>query len=51
MCTLHNFTCVLLSETVKDVESTVQDVEAKGNPVKLTAFLYCRFFIVKAHLE
>ena len=32
---------MLLSVTVKDVESTVQDVETtKGNPVNVTAFSY-----------
>ena len=32
--------CMLLSVTVKDVASTLQDVETKGNPVNLTAFSY-----------
>ena len=31
MCTLHDFTCMLLS-------ITVQDVETKANPVNLEAF-------------
>ena len=31
MCTLHDFTCVLLSVMA-------QDVERKGKPVNLTAF-------------
>ena len=41
MCTLHDFKCMLPSVTAQDVESTVQDVEAKGNPINLTAFSYC----------
>ena len=40
MGTVHDFTCMLLSVTVQDVESTVQDLETKGNPVNLTAFSY-----------
>ena len=40
MCTLHNFTCMLLSVTVQDVESTVQDVGTEGNPVNLTTLSY-----------
>ena len=43
MCALHDFTCMLLSVTVHDIESTAQDcpdVETKGNPVILTAFSY-----------
>ena len=40
MRTLHDFTCTLLSVTVQDIESTVQDVKTKGNPVNLTAFSY-----------
>ena len=35
---LHNFTCMLLSVIVHDVESTVHDVETRGNPVNLTEF-------------
>ena len=38
MYTFHNF--MLLTETVQDVESTIQDVETKGIPVNLTAFSY-----------
>ena len=30
-CSLHDFTCMLLSATVKDVESIVQDGETKVN--------------------
>ena len=40
MRTLHDFTCILLSVTVQDVQSTVQNVETKVNPVNLTAFFY-----------
>ena len=40
MCTLHNFTCIILSGTVQDVESTVQIIETKDNPVNLTGFSY-----------
>ena len=45
MCTLHDFTCVLLSVTVQVVESTVRDVETKGIPVNLTAFEITRIHI------
>ena len=38
ICTLHDFTCMLLFETVQDVESTAQDVGTNGNPVNLTVF-------------
>ena len=40
MCTSHDFTCTLLSVTVQDVGSTIQDFETKANPVILTAFSY-----------
>ena len=40
MCVLHDFTCMLLSVTEQDVESTVKDIEAKGIPVNSTAFSY-----------
>ena len=30
MCTLHDFTYMLLSVTIQDIESTVQDAETKG---------------------
>ena len=40
MYALHDFTCMLLSVTAHDVESTVQDVETKANPVILTAVSY-----------
>ena len=32
-CSLHDFTCMLLS-------ITLQDVDTKGNPVLLTEFFY-----------
>ena len=35
---------MLLSVTVKDVISTVQDVKRKGKAVNLTAFSYWGFF-------
>ena len=39
MCTLLDFTCMLLSMTVQFVESIiVQDVETNGNYVNLTTF-------------
>ena len=38
MSTLDNFTCMLLSVTVQDVRSTLQDVQIKGNPVNLMSF-------------
>ena len=37
---LHVVTCTLISKTEEDVETTVQDVETKDNPVNLTAFFY-----------
>ena len=40
MCTLSDFTCMLLSVTVQNAESILQDVGIKGNPVNLTAFSY-----------
>ena len=40
ICTLRDFTCMLLSETVQDIKSTVQDSEIKCNPVNSTAFSY-----------
>ena len=40
MHNLHDFTCILISITAQDVESTVQDVKIKDNPVHLTAFSY-----------
>ena len=40
MYDLHDFTCMLLSVTVHDVESTIQDIETEGNSVILTAFSY-----------
>ena len=33
---LHDFTCILLSVTEQDVESTVQIVERKGNSINFT---------------
>ena len=33
MGTVHDSTCRLFFVTVQDVQSTVQDVETKGNPV------------------
>ena len=50
MC-IHDFTCILLSVTMKDVKSTVQDVDTKGNPVVLTAFSCWRFFNSITHLK
>ena len=38
MCILHDFACILLSVTVQDGESTVQDVERNCNLVNITAF-------------
>ena len=40
VCTVHYFRCMIHSVTVQNIESTVQDVETKGNPVSLTAFSY-----------
>ena len=40
MCTLHDFTCMLLPVTVQDVELTVQIVETNANFVNLRAFSY-----------
>ena len=37
MSTLHEFTYLLLSVTVQDVESIAQDVEIKGKPVNYRA--------------
>ena len=48
---LHDFTCMLLSVTVQDIESTVQAVEAKGNPVIFMAFSYWRFFNRSTYLK
>ena len=38
MCALYDFTFMLLSVIAHDFESTVQDVETKGNPVILMTF-------------
>ena len=51
MRTLHDFLRMLLSVTVQDVESIVQDVEIKGNRVKLTEFSYYRCFNRNTHLQ
>ena len=40
MFTLHNFLCMLLSVTVQEFGSKLQDVETKGNPINIKAFLY-----------
>ena len=40
MCTLHDFTSMLLSVTVQDVELTVQDAEMQWNPVNLITVSY-----------
>ena len=40
ICTLQDSTCMLLSVTEQFVESTVQDIETKDNPVNVTAFFY-----------
>ena len=40
-----SFTCMFLSVTVQDVESTVQDVETKGSLINLTAFFYEDFLM------
>ena len=40
MFTLHDFTCMLVSLTVLDVELTLQDLETYGNSLNLTAFSY-----------
>ena len=44
MCTLHYYTSMLLSVTVEKVESTVQNVETKGNSIYLTSFSHRKFF-------
>ena len=51
MCTLHDFTCILLFVSVKDVELTVADVEAKGISVNLPVIFYLRAFKKKTHLK
>ena len=51
MCTLHDITCMLTSITVQNFESTVQDLETKGNPVILTAFFYRIFSNRNTHLK
>ena len=43
---MHILYDVTLCITVKDVESTVQDVETKGNPVNSTAFSALHEFIL-----
>ena len=40
MYTLYDFTCILRSATVQDVESKVQDVKRKCILVNLMAFFY-----------
>ena len=40
MYTLHDFTSMLLSVIVTDIESTVQYVETKGYTVNLAVFFY-----------
>ena len=40
MRALHDFTWLLLSGRIQDVESTVQGVETKGNPINLMSFSY-----------
>ena len=45
------FYMILLSITVQDVESTVQDTETKGNSVNLTEFSYLRFFNRNTYLK
>ena len=40
MRTFHTFTCMLISVTVQNVESTVQDIETKSSSVNLMAFFY-----------
>ena len=37
---LHDFTFTLLTKTAQHVDTKVQDVETKDNPLKLTAFSY-----------
>ena len=44
---LHDFTCMLLSVAAEDVESTVQYVETRGNPVNLTAVSYIEEFSIE----
>ena len=39
-CTLHDFTFMLLSVTVQDIETIVQNVETNGFPVNLMVFSY-----------
>ena len=51
MYILHDFTCTLLSVSVQDTESTVQEVEINGNLVNLTAFSYGRFFNRNTHMK
>ena len=48
---LHDFTCMLLSVAIEDVESTAQAIEIRGNPVNVTAFSYGRFFKWNTHLK
>ena len=40
MSILQDFMYILLSMTVHDIESTVQIVQTKGNPVNSAAFSY-----------
>ena len=42
---LQDFTCTLLSITAQDAESTVEDIETKGNPLTLTVFPIEEFLI------
>ena len=55
MCSLHDFTAIILSLTARYVESTVQDVETKNNSVNLTAYSYTvikrRTFAVEFNCE
>ena len=44
MYTAYDFTCMLLSVTLKDVESTVQHIEAKGNPVNFNGIFLLKIF-------
>ena len=37
---IYDFTCILLSVTVKDVKSIVQNIETMNVPVNVTALSY-----------
>ena len=40
MCNIHDFKCIVLSVTLQDVESIVQDVETNVDLISVTAFFY-----------